>query len=190
MMEQCPDLKTLGQKLTQNLARLIGDDPGREGLGDTPRRLAQSWEHLFGGYKLDPEKVLSSTFNGEGYDELIVLRDIEFYSTCEHHFLPFFGVAHVGYIPNQRVVGLSKLARLVDLHARRLQNQERLTFSVATDLSRILGCKGVGVVVEASHLCMRARGVEKQNSMMTTSTLLGVLREAEGRSEFLKLIGK
>lgn len=173
----------------------IGEDPERQGLLDTPDRVLRSWDTLFSGYNKQPEDVLT-VFDADGYDQLILLKDIEMYSTCEHHLITFSGKAHVGYIPDPKgkVVGISKLARLVDIYARRLQIQERLTDQVATAIDRLLNPIGVAVVIEAQHLCMKARGVEKQNSVMVTSSLKGVFlkRDAEGaaaRNEFMKLIG-
>ena len=165
----------------------IGDDFNREGLIDTPRRVIKSWNELYSGYKQSPEEILKRTFDADGYDQLIILKDIEFYSTCEHHMLPFFGKAYVGYIPNSRVVGISKLARLVDCFARRLQIQERLTKQIADAINDHLNPLGVAVLIEAQHLCMVSRGVGKQNSVMVTSELIGCMRNQEARSEFLKL---
>jgi GTP cyclohydrolase I len=168
----------------------IGEDPEREGLKETPRRVVATWEKLFGGYKQKPEDVLT-VFGDELYDEMIVVKDIEFYSMCEHHMQPFFGRAHIGYIPDGKIIGLSKLPRLVEIYARRLQNQERLTNQIARGLQKILKPKGVGVILEAKHFCMMARGVEKQHSEVTTSTLLGLFkRELNTRGEFLRHVGK
>jgi GTP cyclohydrolase I len=170
---------------------VIGEDPSREGLLDTPKRVLKSYGTLFGGYKTDPKEVLKTSFEGEGYDQIVLLDNIEFYSTCEHHMLPFFGVAHVGYIPRKRVVGLSKLARLVECFSRRLQIQERLTNQIAQALVESLDPQGVGVVLQAQHFCMVARGVQKQGAVMTTSALSGLLKsDSKARSEFLSLIGK
>jgi GTP cyclohydrolase I len=178
------------EKLIEKLIRFIGEDPAREGLRDTPKRVVKSFEKLYSGYGRKPEDVLQ-TFSGENYDEMIVVRDVEFYSTCEHHFLPFTGRAHIGYIPDGKIIGLSKLPRLVEIYSRRLQNQERLTSQIAQALDKILKPKGVGVVLEAKHLCMMARGVEKQGSEVTTSSLTGLFkRDMNTRNEFLKLIGK
>ena len=176
--------------LIKKMLAAIGEDPRREGLRDTPARVVKSWSKLFSGYGKNPEDVLK-TFSGEKYDEMIVVKDIELYSTCEHHFLPFIGRAHIGYIPDGKIIGLSKLPRLVEIYARRLQNQERLTGQVAQALDKILKPKGVGVVIEARHLCMMARGVEKQGSEVITSSLTGLFkRDMNTRNEFLKLIGK
>lgn len=171
-----------------HLIKHIGEDPEREGLKDTPRRVIKSYEKLFSGYKKDPKDVIT-TFDGENYDEMIIAKDIEFYSMCEHHMLPFWGKVHIGYIPNDKIIGLSKMPRLVEIFARRMQNQERLTKQVANALDEYLSPRGVGVVIEARHFCMMARGVEKQNSKMITSSLLGSFKKNYNtRSEFLKLI--
>ncbi len=168
----------------------VGEDPERDGLADTPARVRKSLEHLTAGYRLDPAEVVGDALFEVEYDELVLVRDIELYSLCEHHLLPFFGKAHVGYLPRGRVVGLSKLPRLVDVFARRLQVQERLTRQIAECIQEILDPAGVGVVIEASHLCMMMRGVEKQQSTTRTSTLLGRLREDDrSRAEFLALAG-
>jgi len=182
--------KNSPEKLIHELIEFIGEDTSREGLRDTPARVVKSFEKLFSGYGKKPEDVLQ-TFSGENYDEMIVVRDIELYSTCEHHLLPFIGRAHIGYIPDGKIIGLSKLPRLVEIYARRMQNQERLTSQIAQALHKILKPKGVGVVIEAKHLCMMARGVEKQGSEVTTSSLTGLFkRDMNTRNEFLKLIGK
>lgn len=161
----------------------------REGLIDTPSRVVNSWKEIFSGYSEDPAEVLSSTFNAEDYDGIVLLRDIEFHSTCEHHLQPFTGKAHVAYIPVERIVGISKLARIVDLHARRLQNQERITKGIADDLEKHLNPLGAAVIIEASHGCMKCRGVKKQNSVMTTSAMRGVFFERnEARTELMQLI--
>jgi GTP cyclohydrolase I len=148
----------------------------------------RSWKELFGGYSQSPADVLKCDFEADGYDEMIVCRNVQFYSTCEHHMQPFFGRAHVGYLPDKRVVGLSKLARLVDVFARRLQIQERLTEQIAAALQAHAQPRGVGVVVEAQHFCMVCRGVRKEQSSMITSSLKGVFREAEARQEFFSLV--
>lgn len=176
-------------KLIELVLTSIGEDATREGLLDTPKRVVKSWKELFGGYKMDYKKILSTTFSGEGYDEIVLLDNIELYSTCEHHMLPFFGKAHVAYIPGERVVGLSKLARLVECFSRRLQIQERLTTQIADALQEILQPKAVAVVIQAKHFCMVSRGVGKQNSTMTTSCVKGLFKDDEkARMELLKLI--
>ena len=164
----------------------IGDDPNREGVLETPARVVKSWKELYSGYIQDPKSVFKS-FESEGFDNMVICKDIEFYSMCEHHMLPFFGKAHVAYIPNDRIIGLSKLARLTDIYSRRLQNQERLTDQIAKTLFENLDAKGSGVIMEGKHFCMMSRGVQKQHSCMTTSSLYGVFRNKEVRSEFLTL---
>lgn len=168
-------------------------EPGtlREGIRDTPRRVVKSWLELFSGYDQDPKKVLGTTFEQEGYkyNQLILCRDIELYSTCEHHMLPFVGKAHIAYIPTDRVVGLSKLARLVEVFARRLQIQEKLTSQIADTIEEVLKPKGVGVLIQSKHFCMCARGVGKQDSSMVTSALRGCFStNSETRSEFFNLV--
>jgi len=173
----------------REILRSIGEDPDREGLLRTPQRVAQALSFLTRGYAMDPEKVINDALFTEEYEEMIVQKDIDFYSLCEHHILPFFGKAHVAYIPHHKIVGVSKLARLVDVYARRLQVQERLTNQIATTIMEKLDALGVAVVLEAEHLCMRMRGVEKQNSIVITSSLLGAFRtRQETRSEFMTLI--
>jgi GTP cyclohydrolase I len=168
---------------------LLGEDPNREGLLKTPARVAASLRFLTQGYARDCETVLNKAVFTETTDEMVVVRDIELYSQCEHHMLPFFGKAHVAYLPSGKIVGLSKIARIVDVFARRLQVQERLTSQIAHALDKWLAPQGVGVVIEARHLCMNMRGVEKQNSLATTSCLLGRLRDdPKTRAEFLTLI--
>jgi GTP cyclohydrolase I len=172
----------------RTVIREIGEDPDREGLIDTPERIARMYGELFEGLHMDPAEVLSVGFE-EGHDEMVILKDIPFYSTCEHHFLPFHGVAHVGYLPNGRIVGLSKLARAVEIFARRPQVQERLSSQIADCVGQVLGAKGVGVVVQAEHLCMTARGVRKPGSKMVTSAMRGKFRDDDRtRQEFLQLI--
>ncbi|MFC1656315.1 GTP cyclohydrolase I FolE [Patescibacteria group bacterium] len=166
----------------------IGDDPSREGLKDTPDRFAAACKKLYSGYSMKPEDVLT-VFDDEKYDEMIVVKDIEFYSMCEHHIIPFFGKAHIGYIPNGKIIGISKIPRMVEIFSRRLQNQERLTSQIADALNDSLKPKGVGVILEAKHLCMMARGVEKQNSVVTTSSVTGIFKSnTSTRSEFLRHI--
>lgn len=165
----------------------IGDNPTREGLVDTPSRVVRSWEKLYGGYNQSAESVLKTSFVEGACHEMVVLRDIEFYSTCEHHMLPFFGRVHIGYIPDGKVVGVSKLARLVEVFARRLQIQERMTAQIADSIMTILGAKGCMVVASAQHFCMTSRGVEKQNSEMVTSAVRGCFESSDPRQEFLRL---
>jgi len=172
----------------RTMIREVGEDPDREGLLDTPERIARMYAELFEGLRMDPVAVLSVGFE-EGHDEMVILKDIPFYSMCEHHFLPFHGVAHVGYLPDGRIVGLSKLARAVEIFARRPQVQERLSSQIAECVETVLGAKGVGVVVQAEHLCMTARGVRKPGSKMVTSAMRGKFKdEANTRQEFLQLI--
>jgi GTP cyclohydrolase I len=173
----------------RHILKALGEDPDREGLIKTPYRVAKALAFLTQGYQQDPAKVINDALFTEDYEEMIVQRDIDFYSLCEHHLLPFFGKAHVAYIPHHKIVGISKLARLVDVYARRLQVQERLTNQIANTIMEKLDPLGVAVVIEAEHLCMRMRGVEKQNSMIITSTLLGAFRtRQETRQEFMTLI--
>jgi GTP cyclohydrolase I len=173
------------------LLAVLDPEPTREGLERTPVRVARALTFLTQGYQQDPKSVINGALYVEDYSEMIVLKDLDFYSLCEHHILPFFGKAHVAYIPRRRIVGISKLARLVEVYARRLQVQERLTTQVAGTIQEHLDPLGVGVVLEAEHLCMRMRGVEKQNSTMVTSAMLGAFRSnPETRQEFMNLIGK
>ena len=173
------------------LLRWAGDNPAREGLVDTPKRVATAYKEWFGGYEMKPEEYLKRTFEEvEGYDEMVILRDIEFESHCEHHMAPIIGVAHVGYIPNGRVVGISKLARVVEAYAKRLQVQEKMTAQIANCIQNVLKPKGVGVVIVAKHECMTTRGVHKTGVSMVTSKLLGSFREdARTRAEFLQCVG-
>ena len=169
----------------------LGEDPDREGLLLTPQRVARSLRFLTKGYSEDPRSLINSALFTEDYQEMIVLKDLDFFSLCEHHILPFFGKAHVAYLPNHRIVGISKLARLVEVYARRLQVQERMTSQIANLLMDALDPQGVGVVLQAEHLCMRMRGIEKQNSTVVTSAMLGVFREHQTtREEFMTLIGR
>lgn len=167
-----------------------GDDPGREGLLDTPKRVALAYKDWFGGYKQDPVRYLRRTFEEvEGYDEMIVLRDIDFESHCEHHMAPIIGRAHVGYLPNNKVVGISKLARVVETFARRLQVQEKMTAQIAACIQDVLKPKGVGVIINATHQCMTTRGVHKTGVSMVTSQMLGTFRkDARTRQEFLEIM--
>jgi len=180
------------EQAIETLLRYAGDDPSREGLADTPRRVARAYRDWFSGYAQDPVEFLQRTFEEvEGYDELIVLRDITFESHCEHHMAPIIGVAHVGYLPDRKVVGISKLARVVEAFARRLQVQEKLTAQVANCIEEVLKPKGVGVVIDASHQCMTTRGIHKSGVSMVTSQMLGLFRkDARTRSEFLQMINQ
>lgn len=171
----------------KEIIKYLGDNPEREGLKETPDRVIRSYERLYGGYKQDPKEILK-TFTEGACDEMVMLTDIEFYSTCEHHMLPFYGKVHIGYIPNNKVVGVSKLARLVEIYSRRLQIQERMTSQIADSLMEHLSPKGVIVICEAKHLCMVSRGVEKQNSIMKTSAIRGVFGKPEVRAEFIQLL--
>ncbi len=167
----------------------IGEDPTREGLIKTPHRAAESIKFLTRGYHQDVHTILNGAIFEEPYDDMVIVKDIEFYSLCEHHLLPFFGRCHVGYLPNGRIIGVSKIARVVDMFSRRLQVQERLTHQIAHAIQDVLHPKGVGVVMEAQHLCMMVRGVEKQNSKMMTSSVLGLFRsDTRTREEFLNLV--
>jgi GTP cyclohydrolase IA len=179
------------ESLVHDLLGEVGENPAREGLVHTPKRVAMSLRFLLSGYNLRLETLVNGAIFEEPYSEMVVVRDIELYSLCEHHLLPFFGKAHVAYIPNGRIIGLSKIPRIVDMFARRLQVQERLTTEIGDALQSTLRPQGVGVVIEATHLCMAMRGVEKQNSSAVTSSLLGCLRDDDkSRSEFLSLIGR
>ncbi len=175
--------------LIRELIKVIGDDPDREGLFDTPKRVIKSYKELFGGYKKSPEDILKTTFDSHDYDQIVILKDIEMYSTCEHHMIPFVGKVHIGYLPNKRVVGLSKLARLVEVFSRRLQIQEKLTKQISDSIEKYLEPFGCGVVIESKHFCMCARGIGKQNSYMITSALNGKFRnDKEIKNEFLGLL--
>lgn len=173
----------------KNLLKVIGEDVNRDGLKDTPKRAAKSFQFLTKGYKEDIDKIINKALFESDNDEMIIVKDIEMYSLCEHHLIPFFGKCHVGYLPNKKIIGLSKVARIVDVFARRLQVQENLTKQIAETILKYTGALGVGVVIEAKHLCMMMRGVEKQNSSMKTSCMLGAFRKDRStRSEFLSLI--
>ncbi len=174
----------------RNILQHMGEDPDREGLLKTPYRVARAFEYLTKGYQQDPKEVINgAVFTEEDYSEMIVVKDIDFFSMCEHHILPFFGRANVAYIPDKQIVGISKIARLVDVYAQRLQVQERITTQVANTLMEELKPLGVGVIITAEHLCMRMRGVEKQNSIVTTSATLGAFRtHQETREEFITLV--
>jgi len=171
------------------LLKELGEDPGRDGLQKTPGRVARSFRFLTSGYQQNPREILNDALFDVSYDEMVVVKDIDFYSLCEHHMIPFFGRAHVAYIPNGKVVGLSKIPRLVEMFARRLQVQERMTTEIAETIEEVLQPKGVGVVVEASHLCMMMRGVERQNAYAISSSLKGSFSDdPKTRSEFMDLI--
>ena len=188
-IEQYDEVTTSG--LMENYRRtlqLIGEDPDREGLEKTPERVAKAMQFLTQGYEIDANAILNSAKFHEDVSEMIIVKDIELYSMCEHHMLPFYGKAHVAYIPNGYITGLSKIARVVDVFSRRLQVQERLTHQILNSIKETLNPLGVAVVIEASHLCMMMRGVEKQNSVTTTSAFWGEFEKNETRSEFVKLI--
>ncbi|AIY40447.1 GTP cyclohydrolase I [Collimonas arenae] len=176
----------------RTLLRWAGDDPDREGLLDTPARVARAYEEFFAGYSKDPVEILSTTFSEvEGYDEMVVLTNIRFESHCEHHMAPIIGKAHVAYLPDRRVVGISKLARLVDIYAKRLQIQEKMTVQIADTLQQVLLPKGVAVVIEASHGCMTTRGIHKPGTSLVTSRMLGAFRDDPStRREFMSIIGQ
>jgi GTP cyclohydrolase I len=177
--------------IVRSLLTEVGEDPERDGLIGTPDRVARSLSFLTHGYNIDPHEVVGNALFDAEYDEMVVVRDVEVYSLCEHHLLPFFGRCHIAYLPSAKIVGLSKLARLVEVYARRLQVQERLTTQVANAINDIVEPRGVGVVIEAHHLCMMMRGIEKQNSLAVTSCMLGQFRtDARTRTEFLSLLGK
>ena len=175
----------------KTLIRWAGDNPEREGLKETPKRVIRSYKDFFSGYNLDPREILSKKFKEvDGYDEIIILKDIRLESHCEHHMVPFIGTAHVGYLPKKKIVGLSKLARLVEAFAKRLQIQEKLTAQIANAIDEVLQPKGVGVIIEASHLCVATRGIHKPDSKMVTSRMLGSFRNDQAtRKEFLDLVG-
>ena len=176
-------------ELTREMLLRLGEDPQREGLLRTPERMAKAMEFLTKGYQEDPEEILRGALFTEEYDEMVIVKDVEMFSLCEHHLLPFFGKVHVAYIPNGKVIGLSKIPRLIDVFARRLQVQERLTMQIAECIQQAIQPEGVGVVIEARHLCMMMRGVEKQHSAAVTSSMLGAFRNDENtRQEFLSLI--
>jgi GTP cyclohydrolase I len=179
------------EEAVRTLIRWAGDDPAREGLLETPARVARAYKEFFRGYGVDPEQVLKRTFEEtDGYDEMIVLKDMRFESHCEHHMAPIIGRAHVAYLPSKRVVGISKLARLLDVYAKRLQIQEKLTAQIANTLNDVLQPRGVAVVIDASHQCMTTRGVHKPGTSMVTSRMLGAFRtDASTRREFLAFIG-
>ncbi|GIV45263.1 MAG: GTP cyclohydrolase 1 [Ignavibacterium sp.] len=178
------------ESLIRNILIEIGEDPNREGLLSTPKRVAEAYEFLTAGYRKDIDEVLNNAIFTEKYDEMVLVKNIDFYSMCEHHMLPFYGKVHVAYIPNGKIVGLSKIPRIVEVFARRLQVQERMTQQIADTLEKYLQPVGVAVVTEAFHMCMMMRGVEKQNSSATTSAMHGVFKDdAKTRNEFINLVG-
>lgn len=178
------------EKLVRGILEEIGENPAREGLVNTPERVARAFRFLTSGYREDIDQILNGALFDVHYDEMVIVKDIEIYSLCEHHLLPFFGKCHVGYIPNTKVIGLSKIPRIVEVFARRLQVQERLTQQIAETIRDKIDPKGVAVIIEGHHLCMMMRGVEKQNSSMITSAMLGMFREDQrSRMEFLNLAG-
>ena len=177
------------EELVREILVRLGEDPEREGLLRTPERIHKAYQFLTKGYHEDPEKLLRGALFTVSYDEMVIVKDVEMFSPCEHHMLPFFGKVHVAYIPNGKVIGLSKIPRLIEMFSRRLQIQERLTTQIAETIQKVIEPQGVGVVIEARHLCMMMRGVEKQHSAAVTSSMLGVFRdEEETRTEFLSLI--
>ncbi len=191
MMRPMVDTRASLTDAVRTLLAEIGEDPSREGLAGTPERVRRMYDELTAGYHVDPDALLNGACFNVDYDEMVVVRDIEFFSLCEHHLLPFIGHAHVGYLPRGRVVGLSKIPRIVDMYAKRLQLQERLTVQVADFLMERLEPKGVACVVEATHLCTMMRGVKKQEATMVTSSMTGTFRrDARTRAEFMGLIGK
>jgi GTP cyclohydrolase I len=192
MMRDLTETPTLTSASFEELARemlvRLGEQPDREGLLKTPERFANALQYLTKGYREDPEQILKAALFSVDYDEMVIVKDIEMFSLCEHHVLPFFGKVHVAYIPKGKVIGLSKVARLVEVFARRLQVQERLTVQIAETIQKAIQPLGVGVVIEARHLCMMMRGVEKQHSATVTSSMLGAFRAQQTRQEFLSLI--
>jgi GTP cyclohydrolase I len=186
-IETLPLTEELKENFT-NVINLLGEDTDREGLVKTPDRAAKAMKFLTSGYSMDPKEILEGAMFKEDYKEMVIIKDIELYSLCEHHMLPFFGKAHIAYIPNGHIVGLSKIPRVVDVFARRLQVQERLTEQILECINDTLKPQGVAVVIEASHMCMMMRGVQKQNSTTTTSGFRGAFKESNTRNEFLKLI--
>ena len=176
--------------LTKLLLKEIGEDPNREGLIKTPSRVSKAWSFFSRGYKQDVDELINDAIFNENAKDMVVVRDVEFFSLCEHHLIPFFGKAHVAYIPNGKVVGLSKIPRIIDMYSRRLQVQERLTRQIAETIQDVLEPIGVAVIMEGQHMCMQMRGVEKQNSLTTTSSMLGKFRQSDRtRAEFLSIIG-
>ena len=186
-IETCPVTEQIKTNY-EDILQLLGENKEREGLLKTPERAAKAMKFLTKGYEQDPKQILQSAMFEESYDEMVIVKEIELYSLCEHHMLPFFGKAHIAYIPNGHIVGLSKIPRVVDVFARRLQVQERLTEQILDCINNTLQPRGVAVVIEASHMCMMMRGVQKQNSMTTTSGFRGAFKDTDTRNEFLKLI--
>ena len=179
------------EEITKQLLEEIGEDPNREGLIKTPNRVSKAWEFFSKGYKENLDIIINGAIFEEDARDMVIVRDIEFFSLCEHHLIPFFGKAHVGYIPNGKVIGLSKIPRIIDMFSRRLQVQERLTHQIADAINSVLNPKGVSVVMEGRHMCMQMRGVEKQNSFTSTSAMSGQFKKsAETRSEFLSIISR
>ena len=177
------------EEVTKKLLEQLGEDPNREGLLKTPHRVAKAWEFLSGGYRQDIDSIINNAVFEEKYDQMVMVKDIEFYSMCEHHLLPFFGYAHIAFIPNGKIIGLSKIPRILDMFSRRLQVQERLTQEVSDMLNETLLPKGVAVILEAQHMCMQMRGVQKKNSYMSTSAMHGIfLEDDKTRKEFLDII--
>ena len=179
------------EEITKQLLKEIGEDPNREGLIKTPNRVSKAWEFFSKGYKENLDIIINGAIFEEDARDMVIVRDIEFFSLCEHHLIPFFGKAHVGYIPNGKVIGLSKIPRIIDMFSRRLQVQERLTHQIADAINSVLNPKGVSIVMEGRHMCMQMRGVEKQNSFTSTSAMSGQFKKsAETRSEFLSIINR
>jgi GTP cyclohydrolase I len=177
------------EKLIEELLLEIGEDPKREGLIKTPERVAKAWKFLAKGYKQELGTVINEAIFTEEYDEMVTVKDIDFFSLCEHHLLPFFGKAHIAYIPDGKIIGLSKIPRIIDMFGRRLQVQERMTHQIAETINDVLSPKGVAVILEGEHMCMQMRGVEKQNSYATTSAMIGQFRkDSKTRDEFLKIV--
>ncbi len=174
----------------KQILELLGEDIHREGLIKTPERVAKSMQFLMQGYELDPQEIIKSAMFTENYRQMVIVKDIDFYSMCEHHVLPFFGKAHVAYIPNKKITGLSKIARIVEVFARRMQVQERMTTQIKECIQQTLNPMGVMVIIEAQHLCMQMRGVQKQHSITTTSDFTGVFEQAKTREEFMNLINR
>ena len=179
------------EQLTKDLLNAIGEDPNREGLLKTPNRVAKAWDFFSKGYTQSLDEIVNDALFSEDNKDMVVVRDVEFYSLCEHHLIPFFGKAHVAYIPNGKVIGLSKIPRIIDMFSRRLQVQERLTRQISKTIKDVLNPVGVAVIMEGQHMCMQMRGVQKQSSFTTTSSMLGKFRESDRtRSEFMSIIGR